>query len=239
MKMRLQPIRVLCFHHVSEEFDPTTMWEEDWIQLSTLKQMLLQLRNEGHEFISLQEAHEKLKRDWFRRKKYAVLTADDGYKSVLNIIPWLTNENIPLTIFINTHYLDGMSWSASNDKLVQILKKNKEWNVGEKLNIYLSNEDLNQLSHYSLVTFGMHGHEHTDFMHHTEDEFVQDITTCQEVLSAYAHYISYFAYPWGHHNAKLDTQLKKRSIVPVLINRALNYNNTDFINRIAVEAHYN
>ena len=239
MHFRLQPIRVYCFHHVSEVFDPVTMWEEDWTQLDTLKQMIIQLRNEGVEFISLQEAHEKLKHDWMRCKKYAVLTADDGYKSVLTIMPWLTEENIPITLFINTHYLDGKSWSDSNDKLAQSIVKNKGGKSGnEKLNIYLSDEELKQLSQNPMVTLGMHGHEHTDFVHSTEEEFVKDVAACQEILRAYEHYVPYFAYPWGHHNTKLDMQLRKHGIVPVLINKALNYDNTDFINRIAVEERY-
>lgn len=45
LKLRLQPIRVFCFHQVSETFD---------------------------------EAYEKWKHNWYRRKKYAVLTADNN-----------------------------------------------------------------------------------------------------------------------------------------------------------------
>ena len=239
MHFRLQPIRVFCFHHVSKVFDPMTMWKEDWTQLDSLKEMLLRQRNEGVEFISLPLAHEKLKHDWFRRKKYAVLTADDGYKSVLSIIPWLTEENIPITLFINTHYLDGKSWSDSNSELAQGIITNRGAKSGdEKLNIYLSEEELHQLSQNPMVTLGMHGHEHTDFVRSTEEEFVKDVTTCQDLLSAYKHSIPYFAYPWGHNNAWLDEQLRKLGIVPVLINKALNYDNTNYINRTAVEEHY-
>ena len=84
-KIRLQPIRVFCFHHVSDTFNKSYMWECDWVNTDVLKQWVLDMQRKGYQFVSLPEAHFHLQNDYMRCRKYAVLTADDGYKSLLNI----------------------------------------------------------------------------------------------------------------------------------------------------------
>ena len=106
LRLRLQPIRVFCFHQVSDEFEPNTMKPCDWMRTEAFKDTILKLRRD-YAFISLQEATKHLKHDSFRRKRYAVLTADDGWASMKNILPWLAEQGIPLTLFLNPSYLDG------------------------------------------------------------------------------------------------------------------------------------
>ena len=110
MKLRLQPIRVYCFHHVSDAYDTSYMWEEDWLNTDALKTFILGLQQNGYTFISLSEAHAKLTNDIYRNRKYAVLTADDGFKTLLNIVPWLIEQQIPITLFMNPRYItdDGI-----------------------------------------------------------------------------------------------------------------------------------
>ena len=116
-KIRLQPIRVFCLHHVCEQFDADTMYPCDWMALDAFKKKINELRNQGYQFISLTEAYEHLKKDRFRYKKYAVLTFDDGYKSLLEVMPWLEEQQIPATLFINGKYLDGKSYrNNANEK---------------------------------------------------------------------------------------------------------------------------
>ena len=105
-KLRLQPIRVFCFQHVSTVRDPSVCQEEDWTQLDQFKQNIEKLCTQ-YSFISLSEACKTLHNDWFRSHKYAVLTTDDGLTSVLNVIPWLEEKRVPLTLFVNTRYMDG------------------------------------------------------------------------------------------------------------------------------------
>ena len=44
MKLRLQPIRVYCFHHVSERFDGSTMYRIDWMNIDAFKQAIKALQ---------------------------------------------------------------------------------------------------------------------------------------------------------------------------------------------------
>ena len=110
LKLRLQPIHVFCLHHVSQTFDAESMNKGDWMQIDEFKSKVMALLQDGVEFISLTYAYTHICKDMFRLKKYAVLTFDDGYASLNEILPWLEGQNIPATLFINGKYLDGKSY---------------------------------------------------------------------------------------------------------------------------------
>ena len=141
MKLRLRPIRVFCLHHVCEQFDADAMYACDWVAMDEFKQKIIALRNKGYQFISLTDAYEHLKKDWFRRKKYAVLTFDDGYKSLKEVLPWLEEQKIPATLFINGKYLDSKSYRETPKEQ------------------YLTYDELFALTS-PLIEIGHHGWEH-------------------------------------------------------------------------------
>lgn len=234
MKLRLQPIRVFCFHHVSERYDPMTMWECDWTQIGQFKQNILHYKSKGIEFISLPEAYEKLKHDRLRHKKYAVLTADDGYKSILNILPWLEEQKIPITLFVNTKYLDGKSWSAINEEQARRVKPDVDMEKEVCPNLYMSKEELKCAAAMPNVTIGMHGHEHLDATKQTQEEFKMNVEKCYAALDGLPHIIPYFAYTWGRHNAEMDEVLRDMRLVPVLTNGNLNYVGVGYVDREAM-----
>lgn len=231
MKLRLQPIRVYCLHHVSAEYDPLTMWECDWMQVDEFKQKVQAMRQDGVEFISLLDAHEKLKRDWFRTKKYAVLTADDGNKSILNILPWLEEQRIPITLFVNTKYQDGKSWSAINEEQARRAKPDVDMLKEVCPNLYLSREKLLKVASMENVTIGMHGYEHLDATKLTIEEFKTNIEQCYTSLKDVPQTIPYFAYTWGRHNEETDEVLHHMRLIPVLISGTRNFNNVNYIDR--------
>ena len=214
MKIRLQPIRVLCFHHVSDMFDESTMKECDWLHTNAFKRIINDMQQNGYEFISLPEAHEKIKRDIFRCKKYAVLSADDGWASMKNVLPWLYDEKIPITLFLNPGYLDGKHFRE------------------KKTEKYLTEEEVKHLhEQYPLVTIGMHGWEHKDATKQTEEEFKDSVEQSVQYLSALPNYVPYFAYTWGRNTMVTNDILYKNSITPVLINGGKNYNEFRIIDR--------
>lgn len=213
-KIRLQPIRVFCFHQVSDTFDESTMKECDWLQTDAFKRIITDMREQGYNFISLQEAHEKMKRDIFRCKKYAVLTADDGWASLKNILPWLNEQKIPITLFLNPGYLDGNHYR----------KKETEKYLTEK-------EVKHFYEQYPLVTIGMHGWEHKDATKQTEEEFMDSIEKSERYLNDLPNYIPYFAYTWGRHTEVTDSILIKNGITPITIMGCKNYNEFRIIDR--------
>lgn len=233
-KLRLQPIRVFCFHQVSEVYNPLIMWECDWVQIDRFKQNILQLKSNGVEFISLLEAHEKLKHDRFRPKHYAVLTADDGYKTLLNILPWLEGQQIPITLFINTKYLDGQSWSENNEEQARRIKPDVNMLTEVCPSLYLSEGELQKIAASPWVTIGLHGHEHLDATKISIEKFRQNVELCMKALKNIPHTIPYYSYPWELHSGNTDAILKEHELTPVLMN-GRNWNNTEYISREVLE----
>lgn len=204
MKLRLQPIRVFCLHHVCEQFDADAMYPCDWVAMDEFKQKIIALRYQGYQFISLTKAYYHLKKDYFRRKKYAVLTFDDGYKSLNEVLPWLEEQKIPATLFINGKYLDGKSYRETPNEQ------------------YLTYDELFALTS-SLIEIGHHGWEHKSVNDMSEAELIESMQKNIEILSSHPRYIPYWAYTWGRHTKSNNNCLLNSGIIPVLIEGNKNY----------------
>ena len=212
LKLRLHPIHVFCLHHVCEQFDAEAMYPCDWMALDEFKKKIIALRSQGYQFISLTSAYEHLKNDWFRRKKYAVLTFDDGYKSLKEVLPWLEEQRIPATLFINGKYLDGKSYRE---------------NPKEQ---YLTYDELFALTS-PLIEIGHHGWEHTAATEMTDEELLESLQKNIEILSSHPRYIPFWAYTWGKHIESNDKCLLVNGIIPVLIEGNKNYKRIGTIDR--------
>ena len=212
MKLRLQPIRVFCLHHVCKAFDAESMNKGDWMQIDEFKTKVLAMRQDGVEFISLTEAYHHICNDWFRYMKYVVLTFDDGYASLKEILPWLEDCQIPVTLFINGKYLDGKSYRK---------------NPNER---YLTKDELFALTS-PLVEIGSHGWEHTDATMMTYKEFEEYIDKNIQLLTLHPFYIPYHAYTWGKYTSATDSYLFSKNIQSVYIDGQKNYNEKRVIHR--------
>lgn len=208
LHLRLQPIRVFCFHQVSDTFDESFMKRVDWLQTDSFKNKIINLKEQGYIFISLPQAFEYLKNDIIRIKKYAVLTADDGWASLRNILPWLSEQQIPVTLFLNPAYLDGKHFRERDTE--QYLKWSEVENLHEQ---------------YPLLTIGSHGWEHKEVLGQQITEFDESVIRSKKALSHLPNYIPFFAYPYGRHSICGNTTLKSNELVPVYVNGEMNYKN--------------
>ena len=203
MKLRLEPIRVFCLHHVCEQFDSDAMYSCDWMALDDFKQKINVLRSQGYQFISLMAAYEHLKNDWFRRKKYAVLTFDDGYKSLKEVLPWLEEQQIPATLFINGKYLDGTSYRETPKEQ------------------YLTHDELFALTS-PLIEIGHHGWEHKS-VKEIPEELINSMHKNIEILSSHPRYVPFWAYTYGIHDKNSDIIIKHTNLIPILVTGSKNY----------------
>lgn len=105
-RWRFKPLLVLTYHQISSVFNPEIDIEAIWTSIDDFNKTVLFLRKIGYNFISLKEALSITEMESNRDKHYAVITFDDGYSSILNILPYLEYNEIPATFFINTAYLD-------------------------------------------------------------------------------------------------------------------------------------
>ena len=226
-KLFLQPIRVFCIHHVGNEYNSRTTWKRDWIETERFKLSIENLQKE-YRFISLTEAYYKICHDSFRFEKYAVLTADDGYRSLLSIIPWLIDHHIPITLFLNGRYLQGESCSPH---ILELSKENHEKNEAELAKeLYLTIKEVNDFNS-PLISISSHGYEHIDATKISETEFLSQITRNIEMLKDFPSFIPFHAYTWGRHNEITDAVLHRLKIMPVLMDGQKNYNDSMSIHR--------
>jgi len=214
MHLRLQPIRVFCFHQVSESFDASTMWECDWMPVARFKNKIEELIENGYTFISLPEAQMHLREDAFRNKKYAVLTMDDAGNCIMDLMPWLAEHNIPITLFLPYSFISGE-------------------NVNHKCGISLTEIQLNDLlqRYPELVTIANHGFYHNNVAEVSVGEIISDIEKDEAALINYVSKIPFYAYPGGYHTPMTDTLIPKMGLTPVYCDGKKNYNDSSVIHR--------
>lgn len=185
------------------------MFACDWTETEQFKGNVLKLKDK-YEFISLEEAHRHLKNDDVRLKDYAVLTADDGWASLNNILPWLEQQNIPVTLFVNPDYADGKSF------------RNK------KTERYLTRSEIES---YKMVSIGLHGLEHISVSEMSETEFRDYVAKSVKQTSNFPGYVPYWAYTWGLYSEMNNIVLKDFGITPVYIDGEANIDNSEYIDR--------
>ena len=214
-KIRFAPIEVFVFHAVSDVYDPERNFRMDWMSTDDFCRTVRTMK-EKYQFISLPEAHGKLKKDLLRRKRYAVLTCDDGFASALSILPFLEQERVPITLFINPICLEGNYFRED-------YKSHPE-------HLYITAEELRQLDS-PWITIGMHGWEHNDVTKMTTREFSDSVEKCVKALAGHPRYIPFYAYTWGRFRAENQQVLKEREVVPVFCDGMGNYEFRNGISR--------
>ena len=232
MKFRLQPIHVFSFHEIGE----FCAGSSDWLPTEFLQSTLTRMQSDGYVFISLQEVYQHIKNDTFRTKKYAALTADDGLNCQLDILPWLEEHQIPITLFLNVTSVEQIECGLPYKKWFKIRAKEEDKDFAKE--IYL-NEDTITNFDAQYVTIGSHGYKHNESVTEmSQREFEEDVQRCMSKFSQYPTYVSFYAYPYGKRNQMTDTVLKKSDIIPVRIDGQKNYNDSTVIHRESIEKMY-
>jgi len=211
------PIRVFVFHQVSDEFDEMGMWKCDWTNTEQFKANVQKLHSE-YTFISLEDAYTHLRTDNFCFKKYAVLTADDGWSSLFNIIPWLSEQDIPITLFLNPYYLDGY---------------HKQERSTEKL---FTTKDIWRITdNYPNVSIAIHGWTHKKCTEMTENEFIDGVVRSIDVLKDFPNFIPFYAFTYGFYQVNQLKILQKHHLVPVLVDSMRNCKRTRVVHRECID----
>ena len=217
-RMYRQPIRVFVFHQVSDVFDPETMWECDWTQMEMFKQKITALMKK-YRFISLEAVREHLAKDKWRFKRYAALTADDGWESLTGILPWLTDQKIPVTLFLNPSCLDGVHKnSRETDKLLTSQEVLRIIDTGKPF-----------------ITVASHGWTHKSCALMTMDEFEESVHTAEAVLDEFPAKVPFFAFASGRYTPAQVTYLRNRKLVPVFVDGIDNVQDPASIHRFCID----
>jgi peptidoglycan/xylan/chitin deacetylase (PgdA/CDA1 family) len=227
LKLRLQPIRVLCFHQVSESFDPLIYCKPDWISLADFKGKINSFLQQGYKFISLEEAYHHIRRDFIRTRKYVVLTADDGLKCQLELIPWLEENNIPLTMFLNVETLTGDKCGEPMMQYFNIVSKEQE----RAHSILYATANNIAAVQSSILSFGLHGIDHRGATSMTYEEYRSNIIECKTYLNKIVSTVPFYAYTYGIRTKEYDDILHENNFIPVYMDGRVNYNNSYCVHR--------
>ncbi len=165
------------YHRFEENKYPSTN-----IRLKEFKQHIKLIKDEGFEFINVNDFESKLKNEIYKKK--ILLTIDDGFLSFyLNAWPILKKQKIPFMIFIST----------------------KE--IGT--NNYMSWDQIRELSKSNLVYIGNHSHTHEYLVDMSNEEIKNDLKTSMVILKKETNKSPiFFSYPFGEYSLNFKTIVK-------------------------------
>lgn len=217
-RMFLRPIKVFVFHQVSDVFEPDTMWECDWTQTELFKRNIAALMRE-YKFISLNEVREHLASDRVRVRNYAALTADDGWASLKNILPWLVEKKIPVTLFLNPSCLDGQHVnSRETDRMLTM----------EEVEMIVANGA-------PYISVASHGWAHKTSRQMTLDEFKESVGMSEDVLERLPGKVSFYAFVSGQYRLAQVAYLRDRQLTPVFVDSENNEADPTAIHRYCID----
>lgn len=228
LKLRLHPIRVFVVHNVCDAYSTLVGPRADWVSTEDFHHSIEQLQKR-YTFISIEDALHHIQHDVVRLRDYAVLTADDGYRSVYKQLPWLIEQNVPISLYINPKYLDGKSYS--NHLWSFVHTANPELTETEFVNgRYITSKDLDAITS-PLVSIGSHGYEHTNNAKMNKEDYLEYMKTTVSILKHYASFVPFHAYPWGTYSYTSDEVLKDMGICPLRSDGMYNINDESQIHR--------
>ena len=175
---------ILMLHRVVEQRNEGENRELE-ITPEFLKQTIESYRQQGHRFVSIDEACDIINRGR-TNLPFVCLTFDDGYQDNYDIAyPILKQKEVPFAIYVTTGFIDNRlpMWWYSNEKLG------------------ISTESLKTLDSDPLCTIGAHTVSHPKLDTLSPEEQTKEIVQSrQELETLLSHPIRHFSYPHGSYN---------------------------------------
>lgn len=200
MKKIKKEIPVLMYHQFVEESKNTKI--ETYVTKKQFERHLKILKFLGYTTITFRDL-EKIGMENRFKKKYIIITVDDGYKNNYEIMyPLLKKYSMKAVIY-----------------LVSDLKYNK-WDVekyGEEKLELMDDQEIKEMIGSNLIEFGGHTMNHVSFYETSSLEANKEIKGNKEKLEKkYNIKLTSFAYPYGH-----ITEISKNIVKEVGYNYAV------------------
>lgn len=149
--------------------------------MKTFGHILEECRNRGLHFGRISEAT--------LRDDTIAITFDDGYEDIIQLLPLLRQQRIPLTVFVPTAFI-GKTNSWDN-----LLLKNKRR--------HLSEDQIKQLAAEG-VEFGSHTHSHRDLSRLSYNEIEEELSRSKSILETLTgKEVRHIAYPFGRGDRRI------------------------------------
>lgn len=164
---------------------------------SRLESLIVQYKQKGYEFISMDEVYEYVLGIKKCKNKFVAITLDDGYEDNFSIAyPIFKLYNIPFCIYVVQAYILG--------------EKKASDRVDFKM---LTIEQLKKLSKEPLCTIGGHTLHHSKLNCLTKEEQYKEINECKIWLENLINIsINHYAFPYGAYSEETLNIIKKIGI---------------------------
>lgn len=168
-KKRLPDQIVIYFH------------ETDWLEVNTIKDIILFFKNINYEFVSVSTISENFN----TKNKMFSFTFDDGFKNWENLIPVFELYDVRATFFLNSIFL--------TDENKDIFMKNISLDSESKI---INKKIISNLVMHK-HEIGAHTHSHYKLSNLEFEEFQIEIEKNLDVLKEFSNQIKSFAIPYG------------------------------------------
>ncbi len=176
-------ISVICYHSISKNSNKYSISKKEFIrQVNKIKK--------SSNFINLQTLEETLRGNC--KVRFGVLlTFDDGYEDIKNVIPFIVKNKIPAVLFVLSDPKNPDRDEIDNNfKLLSISEIKKLKKLG--------------------IEIGCHSATHADFSSLSNSEIKKEVIDAKNDLEKKLGInVDYFAYPKGFYSKELTNAVKK------------------------------
>ena len=133
-----------------------------------------------------------------RDRTKVAITFDDGYEDLMQIVPLLKRQQIPIMVFVPTAYIE----------------KPNDWDhlFAKGRRRHLSEEQIRELAGLG-AQFGSHGHNHRDLTLLSNAEIHSEIDSSKWMLASFTgQEIKALAFPFGRSNSAVRQAVRKVGI---------------------------
>jgi peptidoglycan/xylan/chitin deacetylase (PgdA/CDA1 family) len=193
------------------------------------------LKNNGHVFISTQQVINYLKGKESVPDRAVWITFDDGWKeNIENVIPIITEYNIPVTFFVSTDPVEngGIFWwsyvtqygkkylkTDNTIKKMRLISERRREQLIKQLEDRFSScmnreamtiEDVKQIARLPQVAVGCHTAHHVMMTQCNDEELNYEIKISKEKLESWiGKPVNCFSYPEGDYNSHVKATVQK------------------------------
>lgn len=191
--IRNRDIPILMYHQFVETKDDGGKIKL-YVTKKTLEIQLKIIKFLGYETITFEDL-DKIGLENRDKKKYIILTVDDGYKDNYNILfPLLKKHNMKVVIYLVTG-VNYNRWTRESDD--------------EKRFDLMNEKEIREMNESGLVEFGGHTLTHPSMVKLDTDSLIKEVNNNKDYIEKLlGKKLVSFAYPYGHQSLRVQNIVK-------------------------------
>jgi peptidoglycan/xylan/chitin deacetylase (PgdA/CDA1 family) len=181
-------IPIITYHYVEVVTDKRDFLRKNMaISPAELKKEIEDLRNQGYQFIFINEIPKLLNMKMVPTGKYVAITFDDGYRDFYtDAFSIIKQTGVKATIFVISGFINYQN--------------------------YMTDQQIKEIAHSGLVEIGAHTIHHVDIKSVTPAEAENEVVGSKTYLETkYGIKVESFAYPYGAFDDKIVQIVKNAS----------------------------